>query len=212
MADYGYVRVSTSTKQKKIKKINARYEEVAKQDYERQRFIFSNANVKFDKIFEEHISGGVRGDKRDAFNDLLSIIKEGDTIHFTETSRFGRNYKDNFEIIDMLTLEYKVNVHFISNNILLEGGEKLNPYVWLNLSNCFVIDEFQKRLIGFNTSNKLQSLKSKGVKLGAPCKISQDLKDEAINLYKKGLSQNQISKQLGISRTVIANQIKSEVV
>lgn len=203
---YGYVRVSTS---KNNKKRNSKNELVEKQDYERQRFIFANSGIKFDEIFEEHVSGGVRGDQRDKFNKMLEKLEEKDVVCFTETSRFGRDYKDNFDILDILTLQKKVKVKFISNNIDLEGGEKQNPYTWLTLSNFFIMDEFQKRLIGYNTSNKLKALKSQGVKLGAPLTISQEIRDKIIELYKQGLSQNTISKQLQVSRTTVSNTIKT---
>lgn len=195
---YAYVRVSTSKNSEK-------------QDYERQRFILSNSGIEFSGIFEEHISGGVRGDQRQEFNKMLAVLEEGDVVCFTETSRFGRNYKDNFEILDLLTLEKNCKVRFLSNNLCLEGGQKLNPYTWLTLSNFFIMDEFQKRLISYNTSNKLQALKKQGVKLGAPIKIKEDVRAEILDLYLEGFSQNKISQILNVSRTVISNVIKNGV-
>lgn len=208
MANYAYVRVSTSATNRKAKKVKDRYVEIEKQDYERQRFILSNSGVVFDRIFEEHVSGGKQGRQRQAFNEMLGCLKEGDTVYFTETSRFGRNYIDCFEMLDMLTLDKKVRVKFICNGIDLEAGAKMNPYMWLNLSNCLVIDEFQKRQIGYNTSNKLKALKEQGVRLGAPQTIPQEKRDEAVELKKQGFSCNAISKMLGISRTVVSKAIK----
>ena len=204
---YGYLRVSTSRKNKKK---NSKNELVEKQDYERQLYIFNNSGIKFDKIFEEHVSGGVRGDQRKEFNKLLEVVEKDDWVCFTETSRFGRNYRDNFEILDLLTVEKQAKVKFISNGLDLEGGMKLNPYTWLTLSNFFIMDEFQKRVIGYNTSNKLKALKEQGVKLGAPLKIPQETRDKIADLYfNQGLSQNVISKQLQVSRTTIASVIKT---
>lgn len=202
---YAYVRVSTS---RKSKKLNSRHELVEKQDYERQRYILANSGIEFDRVFEEHISGGIKGNQRQMFNEMLAVLEEGDLVCFTETSRFGRNYKDNFEILDILTIEKKCRVKFLSNNLCLEGGEKLNPYTWLTLSNFFIMDEFQKRLIGYNTSNKLQALKKQGVKLGAPVRIGDDIREEIKKLFSEGMSQNKISKQLNISRTTVSNVLK----
>lgn len=206
---YAYVRVSTSEKAKKPSEKCKGLQQKLKQDYERQRYLLEQSGIKFDKIFEEHITGGIRGDQRQKFNEMLKVLNEKDMVVFTETSRFGRNYIDNFDIIDTITLEYGASVKFISNNITLNGGEKLNPYEWLTLSNFFIMDEFQKRQIGYNTKNKLDALKEQGVKLGRPETISKEQKDKIIELYNQGISQNQISKQLNISRTVISNKIKS---
>ena len=76
---YAYVRVSTS-------------EKANKQDYERQKYLLEHSEFKFDAIFEEHISGGVKGNQRQEFNKMLELLDEKDIVCFTETSRFGRNY------------------------------------------------------------------------------------------------------------------------
>ena len=129
---YGYIRVSTSEKQ-------------AKQTYKRQKFIFDNSGIEFEEIYEEHISGGVKGDQREQFNKMLEKIEENDVVCFTETSRFGRNYIDCFEILDLITQEKKATVKFLSQGIVFEGGSKMNPYQWMMISYFFIQDEFLKR-------------------------------------------------------------------
>lgn len=96
---YGYCRVSTSEKS-------------AKQDYERQRYLFDNSGIDFDGIFEEHISGGVKGNQREQFNKMLELLQPTDIVCFTETSRFGRNYIDCFEMLDLITQEKQASVRF----------------------------------------------------------------------------------------------------
>lgn len=201
MAIYGYFRVSTQ-------KRKGEKEKRRQQDYERQKFLFAQSGISFDKIFEERISGGIRGDERDEFKKMLELLKPGDMVVFTETSRFGRNYKDCFDIVDIITLEYDASIKFLSNGTTLLGGKKLNPYEWMALSQFFIADEFGKRLIGFNTSNKLKALKSNGVVLGAPQKIKQETRNKIVEMYKQGISQNKISQSLNVSRTVIASEIK----
>lgn len=151
---YGYARVSTS-------------ERSAKQDYERQKYLFEKSGIMFDKMFEEHISGGVKGNQREQFNKMLDILEPDDIVCFSETSRFGRNYIDCFEMIDLITQTKKATVKFLSNNIELKGGEKMNPYTWLTVSNFFIMDEFLKRQIGYNTSNALKARKAREWHLGA---------------------------------------------
>ena len=143
---YAYFRVSTQIKNKKEKKCNEKQRE---QDYERQKWLIAQSGLKIEKVFEERITGGIRGDERIEFKKMLSVLKPGDTVVFTESSRFGRNYIDCFDIVDIITLEYEVNIKFLSNGMTLLGGKKLNPYEWMSLSQFFLADEFQKRLIGF---------------------------------------------------------------
>lgn len=198
MAIYGYYRVSTS-------------ERHAKQNYERQQNIFANSGIEFDKIFEEHISGGVRADQRAEFNKLLAVLKENDTVVISETSRLGRNYIDNFDIVDIITVDRKANIWFLNNGIKLEGGKKLNPYQWQMISNLFIWDEFQKRLIGYNTSNALQKKIANGQKLGTPVRA---LTEEQITLLRtdrrKGMSWDNLQEKFGVSRGTIAKYLRQE--
>ena len=60
---YAYCRVSTSDKS-------------AKQDYERQKYLLEHSGIEFDEIFEEHISGGVKGSQREQFNKMLEKLGE----------------------------------------------------------------------------------------------------------------------------------------
>lgn len=190
---YGYVRVSTSEKQ-------------AKQTYERQKFIFDNSGIEFEEIYEEHISGGVKGDQREQFNKMLEKIEENDVVCFTETSRFGRNYIDCFEILDLITQEKKATVKFLSQGIVLEGGSKMNPYQWMMISQFFIQDEFLKRQIGYNTSNTLQAKKAQGVVLGRPTTFDID---EVIKLKSQGYKQKEIAQKLNVSPSAISMALKN---
>lgn len=192
---YGYVRVSTSEKQ-------------AKQTYERQKFIFDNSGIEFEEIYEEHISGGIKGNQREQFNKMLEKIEENDVVCFTETSRFGRNYIDCFEILDLITQEKKATVRFLSQGIVLEGGSKMNPYQWMMISQFFIQDEFLKRQIGYNTSNTLQAKKAQGVVLGRPTTFDID---EVIKLKSQGYKQKEIAQKLNVSPSAISMALKNRV-
>lgn len=191
---FAYMRVSTTEKS-------------AKQDYERQKYLLEHSGIKFDKIYEEHISGGIKGDQRKEFNKMLESLDEKDLVCFTETSRFGRNYRDCFEMLDIITQEKKSSVKFLSNNITLEGGEKMNPYTWMAISQFFIQDEFLKRQIGYNTSNALQRKKEQGVVLGRPKTIQDDTIENVKRLYSNGYKMQQIGDMFGISKSAVSRMI-----
>lgn len=193
---YAYCRVSTSDKS-------------AKQDYERQRYLLEHSGIEFDEIFEEHISGGVKGNQREQFNRMLEKLQEKDMVCFTETSRFGRNYIDCFEMLDIITQKVGASVKFLSNGIELQGGAKMNPYQWMTISQFFIQDEFLKRQIGYNTSNALQRKKEQGVVLGKPVTQLEPATVANIhNLYESGVDITNISRQLGIGRRIVARIIE----
>lgn len=192
---FGYMRVSTT-------------ERAAKQDYERQRYLLDNSGIQFDEIFEEHISGGIKGNQREEFNKMLELLQPTDIVCFTETSRFGRNYIDCFDMLDIITQEKQATVRFLSNGIELKGGERLNPYEWLTISNFFIMDEFLKRQIGYNTKNALAKKKADGKILGRPVTIDNDTRNMVISMHEQGKRGYQIAQELGISTGSISNILK----
>lgn len=181
-----YVRVSTS-------------ESSAKQNYERQKYLLEHSGIEFDEIYEEHISGGVKGNQREQFNKMLETLNEKDVVCFTETSRFGRNYIDCFEMLDLITQKKKATVKFLSNGIELEGGEKMNPYTWMTVSQFFIQDEFLKRQIGYNTSNALKRLAEQGVKLGRPQTHNSTLREQVVEYYNIGHTMQECADKFGVS-------------
>ena len=180
---YAYCRVSTSDRS-------------AKQDYERQKYLLEHSGMKFDKVFEEHISGGVKGNQREQFNAMLECLEPTDIVCFTETSRFGRNYIDCFEMLDLITQKKKATVKFLSNGITLDGGEKMNPYMWLTISNFFIQDEFLKR-----------RKKEQGVVLGRPKTIPDDIREKVISL-KGEMTYRQIAEETGVSLATVSRIMK----
>lgn len=194
--NYAYCRVSTTEKS-------------AKQDYERQKYLLDHSGIEFDEVFEEHISGGVKGNQREQFYRMLEKLKSTDTVCFTETSRFGRNYIDCFEMLDIITQQYKATVKFLSNGITLEGGEKMNPYQWMTISQFFIQDEFLKRQIGYNTSNALKRKKEQGVILGKPkTEIADETVATVLDLHHRGHSINAIVNQTGLGRKIVVRILK----
>ena len=189
---YMYCRVSTSDRS-------------AKQDYERQHYLMEHSGIEFDEIFEEHISGGVKGDQRAEFNRMLEMLNEKDMVCFTETSRFGRNYIDCFEMLDLITQKKKATVKFLCNGITLEGGEKMNPYTWMTVSQFFIQDEFLKRQIGYNTSNALQRKKEQGVQLGRkPIDENDERKVLVKQLRAEKKTIMEIAEITGIPKSTVA--------
>ena len=188
---YAYCRVSTTDRS-------------AKQDYERQRYLLEHSGIEFDEIFEEHISGGVKGNQREQFNRMLEKLQEKDLVCFTETSRFGRNYIDCFEMLDLITQKVGASVKFLSNGIELLGGTKMNPYQWMTISQFFIQDEFLKRQIGYNTANALRRKKEQGVILGRPTTIDEKTLALIHSLREQGCSYDKISEETGVSKGSIS--------
>ena len=166
-------------------------------------FINSKDEYEFVGIYADEGITGTSTKKRDEFNRMIESLGEKDLVCFTETSRFGRNYIDCFDMLDILTQQKKCTVKFLSNGIELEGGEKMNPYTWMTVSQFFIQDEFLKRQIGYNTSNALQRKKEQGVVLGRPCTISLEQREE-IKELRKSHTCREIAEMYGVDASTIS--------
>lgn len=148
------------------------------QEFDRQLNIAQNTGIAFDGTFCEKVSGGIKATDREEFKKLYDTLQEGDTLYVSETSRLGRNYIECFEVMDLITVEKKCNIVFITNGIRLEAEEKMNPYTWLTLSQMLVFDEFQKRQISYMVKKGLEAKKALGVKLGRKLAIEEERIEE----------------------------------
>lgn len=191
--NYLYCRISTDNKG---------------QEFRRQMLIAENSGLEFEQVFQEQISGGVRGDQREEFNKMLKLLDKDSCVVVSESSRFGRNYIDCLEMIDIITIEKGANIKFLSNGLELKGGEKPSPYEWLVLSQFFIMDEFQKRQIGYNTKMALQAKKKAGIKLGSPRTYSDSFRSSVVEFYKDGHTMAETGEKFGISSATVYRFVK----
>lgn len=100
MANIGYVRVST-----------------ADQNTERQL-----EGVQLDReAFTDRLSG--KNTDRPALKEMISYVRDGDTLHVHSIDRLGRNTKDLLNIIDELK-EKGVIIHFHNPEIIVSNQKK----------------------------------------------------------------------------------------
>lgn len=194
-----YLRVSTQTK-------GEDGEKQREQTFERQKGILERCGYVLteENTFAERISGKTRGEERQKFEQMLSVLKEGDWVIFTETSRFSRTYKSGMDMLDILIFDYKVNIRFVSNNIELMAGQQFNPYVWYTISQMLLADELQRRVISYNTANGLQRKKEQGIQLGRPPKCDDDVVEKVKELQRQGYTCRQIADMLGMSKATVS--------
>ena len=81
MANVLYVRVSSQ-----------------QQDLGRQKYLFSERNIKIDKVFEEKISG--KNMDREVFKQMMDWVREGDVLYIESFSRLARNTRDLLDIVE----------------------------------------------------------------------------------------------------------------
>ena len=181
---YGYIRVST------VKQANEG------NSLEGQQKLLMENGVMKENIFEDAYTG-TKAD-RPQFNELLDILKEGDTLVVTKLGRFARSMIEGSKIVNEL-IEKGVKV-----NVLNIGLMDNTPSSKLIRNIFFSFAEFERDMIVERTQEGKQIKMEKDVDatLGRPKKFKKAQRDMALQLLEKH-SYNEVSEMTGISRRTL---------
>lgn len=151
---------------------------------------------KIHTFTDEGISGNT--DKRPGYQDLLSLARSGkiDTIVVYRLDRFSRNASE--AIKTLLSLD-QLGVGFISvTQAVLNLGHE-NPFRRTMLAAFAEIAEIERQTIVTRVKAGLEAAKKRGVKLGAPQKITDAQREQVLTLRQGGMSFRKIAKETGLS-------------
>ena len=182
MAIFGYGRVSTS-----------------QQDTENQRLELEQAGWTFDFWFTDVVSGKVPAVQRKAFSEMLSKIRDGETLVVAKLDRLGRDAIDVLQTVRKLAdRNIKVIVHQLGTTDLTSAAGKLL------LSMLAAVAEMERDLLIERTQAGLSRAKAEGNKLGRPSKIAPEARMAIIEKKNSGASVSALAREYGVSRATIA--------
>ncbi len=145
---------------------------------------------------DEGISG--KTVNRPGFQALLEAANKGaiDTIICYRLDRFSRHATTAIRLL--LNLD-EAGVAFISvtQPVLNLGHE--NPFRRTMLAAFAEIAEIERDTIVARVRAGLDAARKRGVKFGAPLKVSEEMRQAAQELRRQGLSYKAISRQLDVS-------------
>lgn len=148
---YCYIRVSRDT-----------------QEFNRQIQIFKDRgynNGENCKYVEEKFTGTKIN--RPIFDELMSEIKEGDTLVVESLSRLSRGgVIKTLDLITDLVQKRKINVIIFKEGFELRAGEQPNSTTNLLLGIFSVLGQFERDLISERTKEGLRAVQENGRKLG----------------------------------------------
>ena len=180
----GYVRVSTT-----------------EQNTARQEVLMKKLGV--DKIFIDKVSG--KDKKRPQLQEMMSFIREGDTLIVESISRFARNTKDLLELTEKLT---EKGVEFISQKESIDtstpsGKFMLTVFAALAQMEREVLLERQRE--GIEEAKKLGKYKGR-----KPIAVDEDLFAEQYRLWKNGETQPKyMMRVLGLKPATFYRRVKA---
>lgn len=185
---YGYARVSSKTQlegnglEAQIKEIKDKYENV--------------------EIIEEQYTG-TKSD-RPKFKELLSKLKEGDTLVVTKLDRLARNTVEGISIVESL-FEKNVSVHVL--NVGLLENTSMGKFF---LTTLLAVGEMERNTIIERTQAGKDIAKQKpDFKEGRPKKFSRKQIDHALELLETN-SYKQVEQMTGISKSTLLRENKKK--
>lgn len=193
---YGYCRVST-----KHQNLQRQIDALVKYGIN-QRFIFT------DKYTGKTLD-------REGLNELLIILKPGDTLVVKEIDRLGRNRKETKELIislikkeiELVCLDMPYLKEFIIDKIRENGGFleiMANALLDVILE---VAEQERKKIVGRTSEGRKIAIQD-GRKFGRKAKISLNkFKEYYEKFLKREMKAIEVQKELGISKQCYYNYI-----
>lgn len=178
----GYVRVSTE-----------------EQNTARQEVLMSE--MKVDRLFIDRMSG--RSADRPQLTEMMSFVREGDTVIVESISRFARNTKDLLELVESLTEKH---VEFVS---MKESIDTATPAGKFMLTVFAAVAELERGYILDRQREGIAIAKAQGKYKGKPKKqIDKRLWDELYAKWKAGeITAVEFMKRVGLRKSAFYERI-----
>ena len=184
MAKYGYTRVST-----------------AEQHLDRQITALTGQGIAPENIYTDKQSG--KNIARPGLQELLKIIKNGDTVIVESFSRFSRSTRDLLDLVDKLRAK---GVEFVS---LKEQFDTTTPAGKLMLIMFAGLGEFERETTLQRQAEGIAAARKRGVHLGRPIKRCPDNFAETIKLWEqKKLTAEQAMERVGLKQATFYNRLR----
>lgn len=188
MAKIGYARVSTT-----------------KQDLSEQ--IAALKKFGCEKIFSGKHSGKAENNE-EQLNELLSYIREGDTVIVTKLDRLGRSLSQCLKTLDY----FKQNkIGFVALDQGIDTTKRKDPMAMAMIHLLGLFAELERNFIVERTQGgKLAKIESGDLKAigGRPKKLSQKEEEKLVKDILKGGSINELAKKYEVSRATISRYKK----
>lgn len=144
------------------------------------------------------VSGTILGANRDGMGKLMKMVqrREVDVVLVYSVDRIGR------KLTDILTIAEQLNEKGVGLIIHKNGIDTTTTHGKHLLSFFALIAEMERDFISSRIADGMAVAKSKNKQIGRRS-ISEETKQNIINLRKQGMSMNKISKQLSVGNSQV---------
>ena len=178
---YGYARVSTT-----------------EQNLDRQKDALEKYGI--DTLFCEKMSGTKKN--RPELDNMLSTVKEGDTIVIESLSRLGRSVKNLAELMELFNNK---SIRLVSLKETIDTTSSTGRLLFAILSS---LAQFERDVLVERTREGLNAARLRG-RVGGRPKTDQFIVNKAIALYNTNqYSIKEITSLTGVSKSTLYRAIK----
>lgn len=151
------------------------------------------------KIFEDKASGSIK-DRR-GLNQMIDILREGDTLLIWKLDRLGRSLKNLIELVSELN---EKGIHFKSITDSIDTSTVSGRFFFHIMAS---LAQMERELIIERTKAGLESAKKQG-RVGGRKRVMTDSKiKSAKKLLKAGELPKIVAKDLGVSLATLYRHI-----
>ena len=148
-----------------------------------------------DRIFTDRASGATTS--RPAMDELLGMIRRGDTLVIWRLDRLGRSLRHLLEVV--ADLEQRG----VALKSLTESIDTSTPAGRLVFHTFGALAEFERDLIRERTKAGLAAARARGRVGGRPSVWTPEKKEQARRMLEEGKDVSTVAKVLGVSRASV---------
>lgn len=191
----GYIRISSNSQS-----LNRQIDEMAK------------LGIEPCDIYEDVISGAVKGEDRVGYNYMKRGLREGDILYISSIDRLGRKYEDIIAEWKDITLNKKADIVILDMPLL---DTTRNKDLLGNMITDMVVQllgyvaETEREKIKTRQKQGIESARARGKKLGRPKVYIPSNFMEEVEKWRRG-EQTAVDtyKKLNIPKTTFYREIK----
>lgn len=158
---------------------------------------------ELDRIFTDKASG--KNTERPQLQELLSYVREGDTIIIHSMDRLARNLDDLRQLVNTQTRR-GICVQFIKENLIFTGED--SPMSNLMLSVLGAVAQFERDLIKERQKEGIILAKKRGVYKGRKKSLSPEKIEELKRRIEAKEKKLHLAREYGISRETLYQYLK----
>ncbi|MGD9817827.1 MAG: recombinase family protein [Desulfomonilaceae bacterium] len=160
-------------------------------------------DVSTDKVFIDKVSG--KDVHRPKLEELLSFVREGDTVVVHSMDRLARNLDDLRRLVQNLT-QRGIRIEFVKEHLAFTGND--SPMANLMLSVMGAFAEFERALIRERQREGIALAKQRGAYKGRKKVLTPQQSELMKQRAAAGEPKAKLAREFGISRETVYQYLK----